>query len=547
MRPILFLVAFLIALMPLPATAQHSNPPPHELTAEQWREDLRFMAAEMKARHANLYHRVSEADFDKAVADLDTRIPQLQRNQIIVGMMRIAAMVGDGHTRVDPRKDAAFGFRSLPLKLYWFDDGIFVRAAAPHYRDLLGARVEAVGGVPIAEAIRRSSELVSKETVSGPRLFVPLYLAMPDILQALGLSDSRESATLTLVRANKRSTVRVPVGEIAPLWPADTDVSLVTPEGWMDARTAAQPLWLQAPLEQHRLLPLPDRNALYAQLNMVADTKDESLRAFGQRILDQVRASNPRVVVLDLRLDQGGNGDLRNGLIANLVRAEDADTSLFVLVGRGTFSASQFVLDDMDRLTDAVFVGEPASSRPTGYGDAFRSILPNSGIGVRSSIKYWQSGQDMRAFTPIDIAAPLTFADYREGSDPALEAVFAYQSGPTLGEQLVTAAQSGGPAAALEAAMAYADDPAHRYSDVEWKLVVAEQVLLRQKQGPAALEVSRWSARRFPRNGDLATVLAFVAKEQGAKDEALKAITAALAIDPSNRSAQSLREAIEGK
>jgi hypothetical protein len=547
MRPVLFLAAFLIALMPLPATAEHSNPPPRELTAEQWREDLRVMVAEMKARHPNLYHQVSEAKFDTAVADLDRRIPQLQRNQVVVGMMRIAAMVGDGHTRVDPRKDKAFGFGSLPLKLYWFDDGVYIRAAKPEYRELVGARIDAIGGVPIAEAIRRASEIVSKETVSSERLMVPLYLAMPDILQALGLSNSRDSATLTLILGGKRRTVRVPVGEVAALWPADTDVSLVTPEGWVDARTGPQPLWLQAPLDYHRLTPLSDRKALYAQLNMVTDTKDESLRAYGQRILDQVRSSNPGAVILDLRLAQGGNGDLRNGLIANLIRAEDSDTRLFVLVARGTFSASEFILDDLDRLTDAVFIGEPASSRPTGYGDAYRSTMPNSGIAVRTSIKYWQSGQDMRPYVPIDIAAPLTLADYAAGRDPALEAALAYQPQPTLGEQLVAAAGSGGPEAALKTAQAYVSDPAHRYSDVERKLVVAEQEALRAKQGAAALAVSRWAAGRFPRNGDLATVWAFVAKAEGQKDEALKAIDAALAIDPSNRSAQSLKEEMEKK
>ena len=42
----------------------------------------------------------SRERFQAAVADLHARIPSLQRNQIIVGMMRIAAMVGDGHTRV---------------------------------------------------------------------------------------------------------------------------------------------------------------------------------------------------------------------------------------------------------------------------------------------------------------------------------------------------------------------------------------------------------------------------------------------------------------
>jgi hypothetical protein len=547
MRRALIVVAFLIALMPLPAAAQQPNQPPPQLTASQWRQDLRFMAAEMKTRHANLYHRVPQADFDKAVADLDARIPQLQRNQIIVGMMRIAAMVGDGHTRVDPRKDPAFGFRSLPLKLYWFEDGIAVRSAKPEYRDLLGARVEAVGGLPVAEAIRRTSEIISQDTVSGVRQLVPLYLAMPDVLQALGLSDSRETASLTLARGNRRWTARVPVAEVAALWPPDTDIALVTPEGWVDTRTAPLPLWLEAPLDYHRLVPLPKYQALYAQLNMVTDTDKETLDEFGRRVLDQVRASNPRAVILDLRLNQGGNGDLRNGLIADLIRAQDADTRLFVLAGRGTFSASEFILEDLDRLTDAVFIGEPASSRPISYGDAYKATMPNSRVAVRSSIKYWQSGQDTRPYVPIDLATPLTFADYVSGRDPAFDAALSYRPRPGLLDQLSEAATNGGPAAAAEVAKAYVNDPTHRYRDVQFELIIAEQELLGKKQGEAALMVSRWSAARFPRNSDLATVLAYVANEQGAKDEARKAIAAALAIDPRSRSAQNVREIIERK
>jgi hypothetical protein len=543
----LLVLGFVIASMPAQSDAQQPSPAPAPMTAEQWREDLRFMAAQMKARHPNLYHQVSKADFDAALADLDRRIPQLQRNQIIVGMMRIAALVGDGHTRIDPRKDKAFGFPSLPLKLYWFDDGVYVRAARPDQRDLLGARVEAVGGVPIAEAIRRASGIVSKETITSARLIVPLYLAMPDVLEALGLSDSREAAVLTLARDGKRWTVRVPAGEVAAQWPPDTDGSFITPDGWLDARAAPQPLWLQAPLDYHRLVPLAERKALYAQLNMVTDTKDETLGAYGQRILDRVRATNPAMIILDLRLDQGGNGDLRNGLVASLIRCEDADTRLFVLVGRGTFSASEFILEDLDRLTDAVFIGEPASSRPTGYGDAYRAILPNSGIAVRTSIKYWQSGQDMRPYIPVDVAAPLTFANYAAGRDPALAAALAYQPPPPLGEQLTAAAARGAAPAAVKAAIAYVDDPAHRYSDMKSKLTVAEQEMLEGKQGAAALEVARWSAKRFPRSSDLAIVRALAADAQGRKEEAREAIDAALAIDPNNRAAQSLKEAITKK
>ncbi len=162
-----------------------------QLSPAEWRQDLRFMAAEMKQRHKNLFHTVSRARFDEAVSDLDARIPSLQRHQIIVEMMRIAAMVGDGHTRVDPLKDAKFNFPSLPLKLYLFEDGLFVRAAAPRHAFLLGAEIDAIGGVPVAEAIRRAAEISSRDNDIGPKLFVPVYLNMPQILHALKLPARR--------------------------------------------------------------------------------------------------------------------------------------------------------------------------------------------------------------------------------------------------------------------------------------------------------------------------------------------------------------------
>jgi hypothetical protein len=306
-------------------------------------------------------------------------------------------------------------------------------------------------------------------------------------------------------------------------------------------------LWLQDPLDYHRLIPLADRGALYAQLNMVSGTKTESLDAYGQRILDQVRSAHPKAVIFDLRLNQGGYGDTRNGLVADLIRSETPDTRLFVLVGRGTFSASQFILDDLDRLTDAVFIGEPASSRPTHYGDAFKASMPNSKISTRTSIKYWQSGQDLRPFNPIQIAATMTFADYVAGRDPALEAALAYQPEPSLADRLVAAVEQTGAIGAVRSAQAYVEEPTHRYRDIEREFINAEQYMVGQEQGATALEVARWSAKRFPKSSDLAVVQAYVANTQGAKEEARKAIAAALAIDPSNRAAISAREEIERK
>jgi hypothetical protein len=492
------------------------------------------MVADMKRRHPNLYHQVSKTAFDKAVSDLDARIPSLDRNEIIVGMMRIAALVGDGHTRISPLKDPAFQFPSVPLKLYSFDDGLWVRAVAPGYEKLLGARVVAVGGVPVDEAIRRVSELASRDNPMGPRFYAPIFLAMPDVLEAAGLSINRSEASLTFVRDGKKWTEKVPAGEVSPVWPPDTDISLVTPAGWPDARKAPQPVWLQAPLDYHRLIELPESSALYAQLNMIADTNHQSLADFGRQILAKAEAMNPHTVILDLRLAFGGNGDLRNGFIPSLVRLEDTDTRLIVLTARGTFSASQFVLDDLDRLTNAVIIGEPASSRPASYGDGYRSKLPNSGIAVQTSIKYWQSGQDMREWTPVDIAPGYRFDDYIAGRDPALQAALAVAPEQSLEDQLA-AASLGGP----DALSAVGANALYRYADFNGSGARVAQRLLASNKA-AALRLARWTAARLPNSSDAATVLALVADRNGETVEARRSAERAIAIDPNNRSARSL-------
>ncbi|TMJ12050.1 MAG: tetratricopeptide repeat protein [Alphaproteobacteria bacterium] len=551
----ILLAAAAPAALPAAApAAQPAAPPPagegpvYTLSAQQWREDLRFMADEMRRRHKNLYHAVSKEAFDAAVADLDARIPSLQRNEIVVGMMRIAAMVGDGHTRVDPRKDTRFGFRSLPLRLYLFEDGLYVRAAAPAQAALVGAKVLAIGGVPTEEAIGRADTLISRDNAMATKLVAPVYLDMPDILHALKLSDRRDSAALKLQKGKRTWTVVVPAGEIAAPWPDDTDGSFITPEGWVDARTTPKPpLWLEAPLDFHRMVPLPERRTLYTQLNEVTGVKDESLADFGRKIRKEAERTNPEKIVVDLRLNFGGNWDLRSGYISELIKAEDDDTHLFVLSARGSFSATEAILVDLRRLSKAVFLGEPASSKPNHYGDGYRSRLPNSQIAIQTSI-YWNqlSGQSTLPWTGVHVAVPYSFADYAAGRDPVLEAVFNYAPAPLLFPTLLDAAKAGGAPAALRALADYRSVTAYRYLNFAQIVPGAAEGLYGAGQPEAALAVAEEAARAYPDSVDAWVVLAYVARRTGHPDGALAAARRTIQLDPNNRSVKDIIAAAGG-
>ena len=59
---------------------------------------------ELEQRHPNPYHAVSREDFHRAADDLAARAPALTREQEIVGVMRLLAMLGerDGHSGIHP-------------------------------------------------------------------------------------------------------------------------------------------------------------------------------------------------------------------------------------------------------------------------------------------------------------------------------------------------------------------------------------------------------------------------------------------------------------
>src|SRR4028119_1316882 len=98
--------------------------------------------------HKNLFHTMSREQFESTVKSLHDRIPSLARHQIIVEMARIVAKVNDGHTNIYPTRDPKIGFHALPVKLYMFKDGLFVRAAEPDLARLVGARVLKIGNLP---------------------------------------------------------------------------------------------------------------------------------------------------------------------------------------------------------------------------------------------------------------------------------------------------------------------------------------------------------------------------------------------------------------
>jgi C-terminal processing protease CtpA/Prc len=196
--------------------------------------------------------------------------------------------------------------------------------------------------------------------------------------------------------------------------------------GWVDARDRAPAaLWLSDPIDPYWFRSLAEDRTLYCQINTIQQKANDSLGVFMARAIATADSAGVERFVLDLRLNGGGNGGYNKLIMLPLIKSRyDVPGKLYVLTGRRTFSAAQMLVTELRKYTNAVFVGEPTSSKGNHYGDSFRIVMPNSRITVRVSTLWHQyvDSRDTRAMIEPAIAAPLTYADYAAGRDPALAA-----------------------------------------------------------------------------------------------------------------------------
>lgn len=393
----------------------------------RWREDLAVLRKEMPAHHANLFHDMTPAQFDSALNSISARLPSLARHQVIVELQKLDAMVSDGHSSVGPWRDSVIAFHTLPIALYWFPEGLMVRAADAAHSNLLGGRVVAINSMPVDSVAALIRPLISRDNEMGVRAFTPFFMVMPEILQAIGVASDMQHIPFTLDFAGKQRTIVLSPAGLFPMLTGDADRSWNEREGWVDARDrSAPPLWLSDPTNIYWFKYLPDARALYVQINTIQQKPGDSLRTFINRAIRSADSAGADKLILDLRLNGGGNGDFNKQIMLPIIKSKyDTPGHFYVLTGRRTWSAAQMLVTELMKYTTAIFVGEPTASHGNHFGDSYRIVLPNSKVTVRVSTLWHQylDSRDKRLMIEPEIKAPLTFADYVEGKDPALEAV----------------------------------------------------------------------------------------------------------------------------
>jgi hypothetical protein len=433
--------------------APEANYPPPADLAEARAQDMQHLKLFFE-----LEHSWREGSLSKAVAAhsrLDERAGTLTDAEFELAVAGIVAMADNAHTKVreynrTPR------YNRLPIRGYWFADGYHVVRAYRGYEELLGLRLVAIDGRPVQQVIKTLSQYVP-----GPegtkRKYTPYLLESPALLHAAGLADASDRVRLTLADAggmqrdvNLEEPFPDPGDHIARahalLAPG---VYAVSQPDWASIHEATEgtPLYLRTPIKRLQATEIPELNAFYIQFWTNNNVGSTSITDFCEQALAQYRSRPTPVLIVDHRFNSGGNLGLTRDCMTELGESLPDDGRLYVVIGGATFSAGIYSVAFLMQSAGekAMLVGEPVGDAMVSWGEDNLLRLPNSGIEIKFSTGkhdlangcddwkkcHWSVlFMDMNTpdMTP-QIPAPLTYRDYENQIDAAIEAIRVHEQG----------------------------------------------------------------------------------------------------------------------
>ncbi|MBV9210004.1 MAG: tetratricopeptide repeat protein [Acidobacteria bacterium] len=398
---------------------------------EGWRSDLALLAREVRRKGYLVPRRLPLAEFDAAVKKLSDEIPRLSDMQAAIEISKLMAKLGDGHTGLLGSMVRPEFQQTVPVQFYFFKEGLFIIAADPRYKELLGAQVLRFGDKTIDEVMRALDPLTSRDNEIWPSQVAPYRMRILPLLNALGLIP--EAGKLPLTIKDAAGKTRVVTLEPEPkTW--DIWNTLPGPAGWVQmfqTLDAPVPLYLKNMGTNYWYEYLPDSKTVYFQYNRVRNDEQEPLAQFTERLFKFINEHEVEKLVIDMRWNNGGNTFLTQPLLKALISNQKVNRRghLFVIIGRRTFSAAQNSATFFERYTNAIFVGEPTGSSPNFVGEETIFTLPYSKLLVNVSDLYWESSwpQDYRTWIAPQLYTPPSFEAFRANRDPAMEAVLAYK------------------------------------------------------------------------------------------------------------------------
>ena len=386
-----------------------------------WKADMEHLRKELPKRHKYLYFQTSQKEFERGLqwalgADSDFGFAVRLQQQV--------AAMGDSHTGV-VWEQFVEKEKVLPLRFSWLSDGIFILNTTTAYKNLLGSRLVGIGNVSVQTVQDSLETIITIDNQALVKTYIPRYMAYSQLLEYFGFTEG-DSILLKLQDAH------------GDAYSAKIGPEQLTRENAEILEREKVPLYLQRTSELFWDILIPEDSIYYVQYNSCTGREVEkrygdkerakkmpSFRKFEKKVIRNLRKHPEAKLVFDMRFNGGGSSRQGTQLIRKIsgLKHLNRNGRIYVVTGRRTFSSAIINSMDFKRMTKAIFLGEETGGKPNHYGEVRSFTLPESGLLVRYSTKYFKyEDEGLNTIRP-DHIIETRFEQYKSGVDPVMEFV----------------------------------------------------------------------------------------------------------------------------
>ena len=415
---------------------------------EAWQQDIAFLRDEFLEVDRSFKEEAAH-EFLDILNRLFEQVSSMSDNQIIVGITCAVAVSGNGHTRAYLMRNGNY-LKRLPIRYYWFSDGLFVVRATEDYAQTLGARVLAINGIAPEDLMSQMRDLIPGS--NSWVVYKSTYLLnSAEFLNGMNVVPSAGSVNMTFESSDgtkfKLDLKPLPLDKRKKPYEAWRDLSplsLGNADGrsWLHVLSDRElPLYLQKPNRACWYEYLQSNSLLLIQINRNSSDETCSQSDFANVIEGLADSISPKSVVFDVRFNTGGSNEETAKIAEGIPVWFGSAKKIYILTGPPTFSAGIITAARLKYFSGerAVIVGEPAGEGLKMLSEGPRFTLPNSKLQVKAATAFhdfehadFELGKtflgDLFLHVPagdIDVVLPVTvsFQDYLSGQDPLLEAI----------------------------------------------------------------------------------------------------------------------------
>ncbi|NLM67709.1 MAG: hypothetical protein GX180_11150 [Enterococcus sp.] len=371
---------------------------------------------------------------NKIIDSIKENIDSFSDNKIKLLISHCVSMADDAHTAVYFRN-----FRRIPLRLYLFDDGLYVIKAKKGFEQYLGKEVVTICDKSIDELLE-----ILDYYKSGNKSWIEnessYFLASPDFFEAANLSptsdsikyefaDKKDSFTSYLypIKNTDQTDEYSSWMDLSPVGTIKTDTV-----GWKHVLNGLSlPLYLSYLNDEYHVEYFDSLKMMYIQINA-----SNSSEGFNRAIKNFLDSNDVQHLIIDLRFN--GGGDYTELAAFSKTIPQKVKGKIFIITGKATFSAGICIAARLKYFSKgrAIIIGQNSGDRLQFWAEGRQFSLPNSKIVARAVYGFhdWKNdnfelfmthwinlfyGVAAKDLTP-DVPVKLLFKDYYKGIDKTM-------------------------------------------------------------------------------------------------------------------------------